>query len=365
VRHKDGYKTVYGHLARPLVKEGQEVKAGDLLGIADSTGASTGAHLHLTLKRDGATDRGETKYPKDIIDPTPFLLWLEYSARKSFDAYAWEPEKCLVGAHARVGAPLQEEDFNLIRLAKMEAVKIELNESLDMVERLRKYNPDLLLVARVTSDFSSEELSAAQFFSIVENNVGRLYRSGIRFFELHSNPNLESAGWRRSWRDGLSFSLWFTEVSRMIKARFPEAKIGFPGLSPGKLVPGRRADDAQFLNEAESAIQQADWVGVNCYWTDQTSLMDGNLGRIFETYRNKLPGKLLMITEFCNPMQGVAEKTRADQYLEFYRMVRSQPGIAAAFSYALSADQGHDAIVWRSEKSDGTTFAERIGKRAI
>ena len=365
VRHEDGYKTVYGHLARPLVKEGQELKAGELLGIADSTGASTGAHLHLTLKRDGATDRGETKYPKDIIDPTPFLIWPEYSARKSFATYEWAPEKCLVGAHARVGAPLQDEDLDLIRLAKLEAVKLELNESLDTVERLRVLNPDILLVIRVASDFSSEEISAEQFFTSVEINLGRLYRSGIRYFEIHSNPNLQSAGWRRSWRDGLAFSQWFDKVSKMIRARFPEAKIGFPGLSPGGLVPGRRADDAQFLNEAETAVQKADWVGVNCYWTDQTSLKDGNQGRSFEIYRNKLPGKLLMITEFCNPIQGISDKTKSDQYLEFYRMVRSQPGIAAAFSYALSADQGHDAIVWRSEESDGSMFAERIGKRAI
>lgn len=63
------------------------------------------------------------------------------------------------------------------------------------------------------------------------------------------------------------------------------------------------------------------------------------MGRAFEIYRNKLPGKLLMITEFCNPIQGITERTKSDQYLEFYRMVRSQPGIAAAFSYALSADE--------------------------
>jgi hypothetical protein len=151
----------------------------------------------------------------------------------------------------------------------------------------------------------------------------------------------------------------------LIKSRFPDAKIGFPGLSQGELVPGWRADDAQFLNEAENAVQTADWVGVNCYWTDQTSLKARIKGRAFEVYRDKFPSKLLMITEFCNPIKSVAERTKADQYLEFYRMVRSQPGIAAAFAFALSADRGHDAIVWRSNISDGNDFAELIGKRSI
>jgi len=111
----------------------------------------------------------------------------------------------------------------------------------------------------------------------------------------------------------------------MIKTRFPDAKVGFPGLSQGELLPGWRADDAQFLNEAVSAVQKSDWVGVNCYWTDQASLRARNKGRVFEVYRDKFPDKLLIITEFCNPIQGVTGRTKARQYLEFYRMVRSQP----------------------------------------
>jgi murein DD-endopeptidase MepM/ murein hydrolase activator NlpD len=365
VRHKDGYKTVYGHLARPLVREGQELKAGELLGKADSTGASTGSHLHLTLKRDGATDRGETNFPKDIIDPTPFLVWPEFASKKSFDAYNWSPEKCLVGAHARVGQPLQEEDLNLISLARLEAIKLELNESLDTIERLRALAPEMFIVVRTTGDFSGEAISAESYFTSIENNFGRLYRSGIKYFEILSNPNLQNAGWRRSWRDGLEFAQWFNKLSHLIKERFPDAKVGFPGLSQGELVPGWRADDAQFLNEAESAVQNADWVGLNCYWTDQASLKERKKGRAFEVYRDRFPGKLLMITEFCNPIQSIDERTKADQYAEFYRMVRYQPGIAAAFAYALSAVRDHDAIVWRSEISDGTKLAGLIGNRSI
>ena len=363
VRHKDGYKTVYGHLARPLVRVGQELKAGELLGRANSTGASTGSHLHLTLKRDGATDRGETNFPKDIIDPTPFLIWP--AAKKSFEPSHLNHEKCLIGAHARVREPLQDEDLNLIRMARLEAVKLELDESLDTIERIRGLNPDMLIVVRVTGDFSGEAISAERFFASIESNFGRLYRSGIRYFEIHSNPNVQNSGWRRSWRDGLEFSQWFIKVTQMIKTRFPDAKVGFPGLSQGELLPGWRADDAQFLNEAVNAVQNADWVGVNCYWTDQASLRARNQGRVFEVYRDKFPDKLLIITEFCNPIQGVADRTKARQYLEFYRMVRSQPGIAAAFAFTLSADRGHDAIVWRSETSDGSDIAELIGKRSI
>jgi murein DD-endopeptidase MepM/ murein hydrolase activator NlpD len=103
IRHRDGYRTVYGHMARALVSPGEEVREGQVIGKADSTGASAGAHLHLTLKRDGATARGETSYPKDIIDPTPFMVWPENRIRKSAKAASWAAEHCLLGVCGQTG----------------------------------------------------------------------------------------------------------------------------------------------------------------------------------------------------------------------------------------------------------------------
>jgi uncharacterized protein YgiM (DUF1202 family) len=53
-----------------MVKAGQKVSAGHLIGLADNTGNSFGSHLHLTLKIDGAQTPG---YPKEIVDPLPYL----------------------------------------------------------------------------------------------------------------------------------------------------------------------------------------------------------------------------------------------------------------------------------------------------
>ncbi len=71
ITHIDGYETIYAHLEKPLVKEGNRVEAGTLIGLADSSGNSFGSHLHLTLKRKGVTIRN---WPGNIIDPTPYLL---------------------------------------------------------------------------------------------------------------------------------------------------------------------------------------------------------------------------------------------------------------------------------------------------
>lgn len=53
VRHPNGLETVYGHLSRQLVREGQEVKSGEPIGLGGSTGRSTGSHLHFETLLNG------------------------------------------------------------------------------------------------------------------------------------------------------------------------------------------------------------------------------------------------------------------------------------------------------------------------
>ncbi len=73
IQHDEGYETIYAHLAQAVVTRGQFVKAKQLIGLADTTGNSDGPHLHLSLKKQGATAAGLTNYPYDLIDPSPYL----------------------------------------------------------------------------------------------------------------------------------------------------------------------------------------------------------------------------------------------------------------------------------------------------
>jgi murein DD-endopeptidase MepM/ murein hydrolase activator NlpD len=53
VHHPNGYDTLYGHLSRILVRPGQRLTQGSLLGLVGATGVATGPHLDYRMQRGG------------------------------------------------------------------------------------------------------------------------------------------------------------------------------------------------------------------------------------------------------------------------------------------------------------------------
>lgn len=76
INHGKGLATRYGHMSLVLVKPGQRVKQGDIIGRMGSTGRSTGTHLHYEIRVDGRAVN-----PRPFIEASPSLLAAQRSAQ--------------------------------------------------------------------------------------------------------------------------------------------------------------------------------------------------------------------------------------------------------------------------------------------
>ncbi len=53
VDHENGYETIYAHLSKALVKRGERISQGQIIGRMGATGRVTGVHLHFEVRKDG------------------------------------------------------------------------------------------------------------------------------------------------------------------------------------------------------------------------------------------------------------------------------------------------------------------------
>jgi len=72
IEHANGLRSLYAHMDKRLVKEGQRVAAGQQLGTSGASGKVTGPHLHMEVSRDGRN-----------IDPQSLLGNLESNATRT------------------------------------------------------------------------------------------------------------------------------------------------------------------------------------------------------------------------------------------------------------------------------------------
>ena len=68
INHGYSYRTTYGHMSKVLVKVGQRVKRGEVIGLVGSTGLSTCPHLHYEVRKNGVPVNPVNFYYNDLSD---------------------------------------------------------------------------------------------------------------------------------------------------------------------------------------------------------------------------------------------------------------------------------------------------------
>jgi len=86
IDHGYGYKTFYAHLNKYIVRKGQTVKRGDLIGYVGSTGTSTAPHLHYEVIKNKRKVNPVNYYFNDLTaEEYDKMLELSTQENQSFD----------------------------------------------------------------------------------------------------------------------------------------------------------------------------------------------------------------------------------------------------------------------------------------
>lgn len=82
INHGYGYHTKYAHLSKLLVKPGQRVKRGELIGLTGNTGLSKGPHLHYEISKNGKKINPIDYFYSDL-DPETYVTFKKQAQQEN------------------------------------------------------------------------------------------------------------------------------------------------------------------------------------------------------------------------------------------------------------------------------------------
>jgi N-acetyl-anhydromuramyl-L-alanine amidase AmpD len=255
-----------------------------------------------------------------------------------------------VGLHARNDKFFTGHDYELVRLTRVETLKMMSHTDVSVFEKLRKENPQVEFIVRLYDDRinNNSRPTPAQFVARMVP-IMRSLRPYANKYEIHNEPNHVSGieGWGASDSDARAFNSWYLQVLSRLRRACPWASLGFPGLALNS--PHR---DLNWLSICKSAIEASDWLGCHCYWQYDNMLSDA-WGLRFKLYHQRFPDKKIEITEFGNSTPDLSREEMAAQYAQYYQHVNSFPYLGSASSFiASSPDPAWIPFVWMKEGGD-------------
>lgn len=87
IDHGFGYQSLYAHMSRFNVVEGQKVKRGDVIGYVGNTGLSTAPHVHYEVMKKGVKVNPQLYYYQESLTPEEYekMIAISTDTNKTFD----------------------------------------------------------------------------------------------------------------------------------------------------------------------------------------------------------------------------------------------------------------------------------------
>lgn len=226
VKHGERFFTWYTHLKSVSVFVGEVVAAGQVVGLADSTGNSTGDHLHLTLVDliEGLDGYVVAK----VVDPLPYLQKFSTSQSYQYNGLAVIFSPALHGPASDYEWQNQELR-NMLNTLNMPVKFMSNGINADYYATYRKPALDLVRVFWQPHIYKTPQQA---WNDDIRDGVLRFYNLGARDFEVLNEPNLPNEGAYLVW-DENDFGDWLRELCLIIRSNCPGARLYFPGMSPG------------------------------------------------------------------------------------------------------------------------------------
>ena len=239
-----------------------------------------------------------------------------------------------VGVNGRNDVDFGGADYDAVRIARFESMKMLGKTRPEVFQKLRQINPDMEFIVRLFDDrIGAGHHPTPQEFVERQLPIINKLKPFVRKFEILNEPNHYERyeGWGPTDADARDFRSWYFEVLRLLRKGAPWAEFGFPGLALND--PHR---DIPWLQICKDAVEQSDWLGVHCYW-QYDQMTSTEWGMRFVLYHNMFPNKALEITEFGDSTPNASVDKMASEYVKYYQLVWNYDYVRSANAFILSS----------------------------
>jgi hypothetical protein len=264
---------------------------------------------------------------------------------------------CRVGVHGRNQEVFHETDYQVIREANLEVIKMMSLTRPEVFDRIKRETPGIEIITRLYDDrMNTGGHPTPKEFADRMIPIMQALKPYCTKFQVHNEPNHRDRieGWGPNDEDAQSFNEWFLKVYDLLKAACPWASLGFPGLAMPTFIHRDRA----WLRICKPAIERADWLGVHSYWQtppDRPSVIfDPQFGLTYKYYHKQYPDKVLEILECgnSNVQSGwaISDDVVAQEYVKWLQELFKHDYVNSASFFLLSSPDPQWAFFsWRTE----------------